>query len=371
MPTVADLVATLLDAFPSQWAEPWDRVGLLAGDPAALAGPVLVSLDASLGSLARAREAGARTLLTHHPAYLEPPLPTPDFGPARVVFEAVRDGIALVNCHTNLDRAPAGADALPLAAGLRIVDTLESSSQPMDLVTVYVPADAAEAVTAAMAAAGAGRLGEYDECSFSGGGVGRFSPREGARPQAGEPAAAPHAVGAGLTAPESRVEMVAPHGRGAGVAAAAQAVHPYEEPLIVTSEVVIARHTARLGRLAEPMRSLTLQELAGQVGAALTSTPRFWGDPDLPIGLIATASGSGGGMVRDALAAGASVLLTGELRYHDAVNALEAGLALIEAGHDATEWPLVPVLAGVAARTAGMKREDVTMDERPIQWRTA
>ena len=76
-------------------------------------------------------------------------------------------------------------------------------------------------------------------------------------------------------------------------------------------------------------------------------------------------------MVRDALAAGASVLLTGELRYHDAVSALEAGLAVVEAGHDATEWPLVTVLAAAAARTPGMKIEDVTMDERPSLWRTA
>jgi putative NIF3 family GTP cyclohydrolase 1 type 2 len=368
---VSDLVASLLEAFPAQWAEAWDRVGLLAGDPTAPAGPVLVSLDASLGSLHRARDAGAQTLLTHHPAYLETPLPTPGYGPARVAFEAVRDGIALVNCHTNLDRAPAGADALPLAAGLRIVGPLESSSQPMDLVTVYVPADAADAVAVAMAAAGAGRLGEYDECSFSDGGVGRFNPREGARPQAGEPAAAPHAVGAGLTAAELRLEMVAPRGRGAGVAVAARTAHPYEEPLITTAEVAIARNTVRLGRLAEPLRPLTLHELAGQVGAALVTTPRYWGEPGLPVTLVATASGSGGSLVRDALAAGASVLLTGELRYHDAVNALEAGLAVIEAGHDATEWPLVPVLAAAAARTAGMKTEDVIVDERPVQWRTA
>ncbi len=371
-PTVADLVGALADAFPPQWAEPWDRVGLLAGDPAAPAGPVLVSLDASRGSLERARAAGACTLLTHHPAYLELPAPSPGPGASRVVFEAVSSGIALVNAHTNLDRAPSGGDALPLAAGLRVTGVLESSLQPMELVTVYAPAESRPVIEAAMAAAGAGRLGEYERSSFGAVGEGRFSPREGAHPTAGEPAAAPHPVGAAMSAHEVRVEMVAPTGRGSAVANAARDAHPYEEPLVSVTEIAVTRGAARLGRLAEPLRPLTLAELALQVSRALGAPgTRFWGDPELRVGLVATASGSGGGLVADALRARASVLLTGELRYHGAVEALESGLAVIEAGHDATEWPLVPVLASAAARTPGLGEAGVIVDERPTLWRIA
>jgi dinuclear metal center YbgI/SA1388 family protein len=370
--SVADLVATVADAFPPQWAEPWDRVGLLAGDPAAPAAPVLVSLDASRGALDRAVLAGARTLLTHHPAYLETPAPRPGPGASGVVFEAVRAGVALVNAHTNLDRARAGGDALALAAGLAVVGPLESSPQAMDLVTVFAPSAARDVVEAAMAGAGAGRLGEYERCAFSTHGQGRFSPRDGAQPRAGEPAAAPHPVGASMNAGEERVELGAPRGRGGAVAIAARDAHPYEEPLVIVSEIAIARGSARLGRLARPLRSLTLGELAGQVSRALRAPGvRYWGDADTPVTLIATASGSGGGMVSEALEAGASVLLTGELRYHTAVDALESGLAVVEAGHDATEWPLVPVLAAAAARTTGFTEPDVLLDERPTLWRTA
>ena len=90
----------------------------------------------------------------------------------------------------------------------------------------------------------------------------------------------------------------------------------------------------------------------------------------MPGRFAATASGSGGSMVADAIAAGAKVLLTGELRYHDALNALDAGLTVIEAGHDATEWPMVPVLAAAAALTPGMARGSVQVAERPTLWRT-
>lgn len=371
-PTVADLVARIADAFPPQWAEPWDRVGLLAGDPGAPAGPAPVSLDASRGALERARGAGARTLLTHHPAYLEVPEPRPGRGAAGVVFEAVSSGIALVNAHTNLDRAPVGGDALPVAAGLRVTGVLESGAQPMDLVTVFAPESAREALESAMAAAGAGRLGEYERCAFAAEGTGRFSPREGAHPQAGEPAAAPHPLGSAMSAGEVRLEMVAPPGKGPMVAAAARDVHPYEEPLVIVSQIAIARGAARLGRLAEPLRPLTLGELAGQVSRSLGAPGvRFWGDPETPVGLIATASGSGGSLIGDAISAGASVLLTGELRYHGAVEALESGLAVIEAGHDATEWPLVPVLAAAAARTPGLEDSGVSIDERPGLWHIA
>ena len=366
--TVGALAAAIADAFPHQWAEPWDRVGLLAGDPAAPAGPVLVALDPTLAILAAARAAGARTLLTHHPAYLETPSPVPGFGPAGVVFAALAAGISLVAAHTNLDRSPEGGDALALALGLDILEPLERSVQPMELVTVYAPPESAEAIASAMANAGAGRIGLYEGCSFSAAGRAHFEPRDGASPCAG----APDADGSGtLAADEVRVEMVAAPGRGAQAATAARAAHPYEEPLITVTAGTMTRSSARLGRLCEPPRPMSLATLSAHVGTVLGCSPRFWGEPDAQSDLIATAPGSGGSLIGDALAAGAKVLLTGELRYHDALNALDAGLMVIEAGHDATEWPIVPVLARAAARTPGLASNDVAVAERPTLWRTA
>jgi putative NIF3 family GTP cyclohydrolase 1 type 2 len=116
---------------------------------------------------------------------------------------------------------------------------------------------------------------------------------------------------------------------------------------------------------------MSLATLSAHVGTTLGCSPRFWGEPDAQADLIATASGSGSSLIGDALAAGATVLLTGELRYHDALNALDAGVMVIEAGHDATEWPMVPVLARAAARTPGLASNDVAVAERPTLWRTA
>ncbi len=73
-------------------------------------------------------------------------------------------------------------------------------------------------------------------------------------------------------------------------------------------------------------------------------TPRVWGDPDIAVSKVATGTGSAGSLIGEAIAAGAQALVAGEVRYHDALDAMSAGLAIIELGHDVTEWPLVTLL---------------------------
>ena len=66
---------------------------------------------------------------------------------------------------------------------------------------------------------------------------------------------------------------------------------------------------------------------------------------------IAVANGSAGSLIGDALRS-ADTLVAGEVRYHDALTASAKGLAIIEAGHDATEWPIVRVLADAVREVA-------------------
>jgi len=92
-------------------------------------------------------------------------------------------------------------------------------------VVVFVPSAQADKVRAALAAAGAGRIGNYSDCSFSVRGVGRFKPESGATPFVGS-------VGALEEVEEERIEAVCPIALLASVIAAIKAAHPYEEPAI-------------------------------------------------------------------------------------------------------------------------------------------
>ncbi len=359
--TVRDLVRHLDETFPFSSADAWDRVGLLAGDPGAAVKKVLVTLDPTPDAIARADAQGSNVLVTHHPAFLDPPAAlTPQS--SRAAFEAISRGVALVACHTNLDRAPAACDALPSLLGLTPSAPLERGRQPVALVTVYVPVAAADDVIGAMSAAGAGRIGEYRGCAFSAPGEGTFVPGATARPVAGRP-------GERSSAEELRVEMVCDPGSAAAVTSAARGAHPYEQPLIVVADADIDRGVARLGRVSDLPQPATLRDVAERVADALAVVPRVWGDPDAPVVTVGTVSGGGGSLVPDALAAGVSVLVTGEVRYHTALEALEGGLAIVEAGHDVTEWPHVPVLARALRSLPGLA-ERVAAEEPAQRWWT-
>jgi hypothetical protein len=92
-------------------------------------------------------------------------------------------------------------------------------------IVVFVPEADADAVRAAMAAAGAGVIGAYTHCTFSSRGVGRFLPGDGARPAVGE-------VGRVEAVAEERIETACAKERLAEALAAIRAAHPYEEPAI-------------------------------------------------------------------------------------------------------------------------------------------
>lgn len=92
-------------------------------------------------------------------------------------------------------------------------------------IAVFVPVTHADAVRKALAESGAGHVGNYDYCSFSVKGVGRFRPNEAAKPFIGE-------AGKIEEVEEERVETICPGEKLEAVLAAVKKVHPYEEPVI-------------------------------------------------------------------------------------------------------------------------------------------
>jgi len=367
--TVADVERAVSAAFPTEWAEDWDKVGLLAGDPERVVTGVVFALDPTRAALAECVRLGANVLVTHHPAFLTPPsLVRPGRGAGGVVFAALDAGVALINAHTNLDRAPSAASLLADVLGLTVSKPIERRTMPMSHITVFVPATASERVVTAMLGAGAGRIGEYSGCSYtSAEGSGIFTPGAHSAPTSG--GVGRSAGGHSEVTSEVRVEVVAPRSRARGVVSAARAAHPYEEPLIVATDVEIARSVARMGSLCTAREPMTLEELAVLAAASFGVTPRVWGPADTRLARIATATGSAGSLIGDVIASGAQALVAGEVRYHDALDALEAGLCIIELGHDVSEWPLVSLLHRAVEGIVGLDPESLhVLESKPGWW---
>ena len=345
MPRLADVLARLDEWYPPRHADSWDSVGLICGDPDAEVERILLAVDPTLPVAREAVETGAQLVITHHPLYLKGTSTVAANTPkGKVVHTLLTNGAALFNAHTNADSPALGvSESLALALGLTDVRPLEADPvEPRDQVVVFVPADAAEAVWDAMAAAGAGAIGDYDSCSWSTEGAGRFRPLDGANPTLGR-------VGEVEDVAETRVEMVLPRRRREAVRAALVAAHPYEEPAFHFIEIGAtdepARGSGRIGRI-EP---ITLRAFAEQVAEALPATAhgvRVAGDPDQVVETVALCGGAGDFLLDRARSAGADAYLTSDLRHHPASECREAGpeMALLDVAHWAAEWTWLPVL---------------------------
>ena len=88
-----------------------------------------------------------------------------------------------------------------------------------------VPVAEADKVRSAMADAGIGKIGNYDSCSFSSKGIGRFRPLEGSNPSVGE-------IGKVEEIEEEKIETICPRELLDDALAAIKTAHPYEEPAI-------------------------------------------------------------------------------------------------------------------------------------------
>ena len=98
----------------------------------------------------------------------------------------------------------------------------------------------------------------------------------------------------------------------------------------------------RVGHLPAPM---TAEALARQVGQALNTVVRVMGDPQRSLSRVGLSSGGGSDSWTAARALGAEVFLSGEIKHHHALEAVECGMMTMEAGHHATEEPGIFALA--------------------------
>src|SRR5690349_18149674 len=164
MPALAELIAALDGWFDPAWAEPWDAVGLVCGDPDEPVRRVLLAVDAVPATVREAADAGAELLITHHPLLLTGVHGVPATDPkGRLVHRMIRAGIAHFVAHTNADVArPGVSDALAERLGLTGLRPLDPQpADPLDKRLVFVPDGDADRPVDAPAPAGAGRVGAY------------------------------------------------------------------------------------------------------------------------------------------------------------------------------------------------------------------
>jgi dinuclear metal center YbgI/SA1388 family protein len=335
---LSEIIAVLDNAYPPELAQSWDSVGLVCGDPADSVEDVVIAVDATAAVAAEVPAGGL--LLAHHPLLLRG-VDTVAAGTPKgsLVHTLIRSGRALFTAHTNADSASPGvSDALAEVIGIDVDGVLSplSGTPALDKWVVFVPPENAEAVRAAMFAAGGGQIGDYSQCSWSVTGVGQFLPEPGASPAIGS-------VGTVERVSEDRVEMIAPASARPEVLTALRFAHPYEEPAFDVFALAPLPADVGLGRLGSLPKPEPLHAFVSRVQRALPATSwgvRAAGDPNAVVSRAAVCGGAGDSLLSVVARADVDVYVTADLRHHPADEHRRAsGVALVDVAHWASEFP--------------------------------
>ncbi len=347
--TVADVCGVLERIAPLGLAEEWDSVGLLAGDPAAAVRRVLLCIDLTAAVVLEAIDRAVQMVIAYHPPLFRPVsrLVADRRRTDAHVFDCIAHGVAIYSPHTALDAAAGGTnDVLAALCGVtdpRPVHRVAAPGEAECKVVVFAPASEVDAVAEAMFAAGGGHIGDYARCSYRLSGEGTFQGSDDTNPTIGQ-------AGRFERVSEIRLECVVPQARVADVVSAIRSTHSYEEPAFdiypLRREPVAGG--GRCGELSEPVQ---LGALAARLKDRLPARGvQIVGAADAVVSRAICSVGAAGSRVFPAGLRSGDVVVTGEIRHHDALAMLRCGACAIALNHWTSERP---VLAPLAERLAG------------------
>jgi len=326
---------------PRELSEKWDSVGLLVGSPLKEVKKILIALDVTQEVVNEAVREKVDMIVSHHPIIFKPLSNVREDNPiGNILFSLIKNDIIVYAAHTNLDYCELGTNYyLSQKLGLEETEVLQTAEEDLYKIVVFVPRGYEDKVRDAMGNAGAGWIGNYSHCSFMALGTGTFKPLERAEPFIGT-------KGLLEKVEEFRLETIVPKSLKDKVIRAMIESHPYEEVAYDVYKLENNGSRNGLGRIGFLRGEMTLADFGEKIKKDLgLKHVRFVGAPGKIVKKIAVCAGSGAGLIPAAKKKGADVFVSGDIKYHEALEAKQAGLALVDAGHFATEWPVVPALA--------------------------
>ncbi len=329
---IKDIITELEKLAPLAYAEDFDNIGLLVGNSNAEITKILVTLDTMEEVVKEAIEKGANLIVSFHPIifsglkkitgknYVE-----------RVVQLAIKNDINIYATHTALDNSQFGVNH-QISRQLNLQDTeiLIPQKETLRHLVTYVPTADAANLRQALSAAGAGSIGNYDNCSFNLEGMGTFRPKEGANPHIGE-------IGKTRFEPETRISVIFNKDLEGKILKALKENHPYEEVAYEIFKLENKNQTIGIGMVGELENEMTEEDFLNYLKEKMqTQMVRHSKLLNKKIKKVAVLGGSGSFAISDAKRAGADVYVTADLKYHDFFQA-ENRILLADIGHYESE----------------------------------
>jgi len=341
---VADFCKAMETIAPTSLAQDWDNVGLLAGDECANIDRVMCCIDLTSVVVEEAVQEQVDLVMAYHPPLFQPitTLHAQSDSTEAMVFQCIRSGIAIYSTHTALDAAEGGTnDVLASMCGIEKTEPLEFVDKPESKefkLVVFVPIDDVEKIADAMFGAGAGDIGDYSHCSYRVTGQGTFLGGESTKPALGQ-------KGKMEFVDEIRLETIIPAKRLPAVVQAMIETHSYEEPAydIYSLAASPIRGIGRVGSLPHPVK---LKQLADQLkNTTNANAVQIVGEADQTVNRAVIVAGAAGSLVFRVPLFNQDVIVTGEIRHHDALTIRRKGCNAIALGHWSSEQPTLKLLA--------------------------
>jgi dinuclear metal center YbgI/SA1388 family protein len=293
---------------------------------------VLVCLDAIESVIDEAISLGSNLVIAHHPIIFKGLKKiTGSNYVERVIEKCIQHKIALYAIHTNLDNHFLGVNReIANRIGLENLRILSPIKSNLSKLMVFVPKESMEQLDQAIFHAGAGKIGNYEECHFRTLGVGTFKPNELANPSIGVNGNKSHVE-------EYRIEYLVNNYRLSHVLTAMKQAHPYEE---VAYEVYPIENenpyegAGMIGDLKNPMgEQAFLHHLKNIFRCGVIRHTNFLNKNIIK---VAVCGGSGSFLLNNAIRQKADIFITGDFKYHEFFDA-ENRIVIADIGHYESE----------------------------------
>lgn len=329
--TIIKSVTNYLESIaPISLQEPYDNSGLIVGNAENKILGVLISLDCTEEVVDEAINKKVNLIISHHPIvfnglksitgsnYVE-----------RTIIKAIKNDIAIYAIHTNLDNIINGVNKnIAEKIGLTNTRILNPKNNLQKLVT-FIPSDSTPEVLASLHEEGAGRIGNYSECSFKVNGKGSFRPGQETDPVIGKRDTVEEVD-------EDRIEITFPNYIGAKILKRLKEVHPYEEVAYHMTNLDNLNQDNGAGMIGDLPKSLTTEDflklLKSNLNLECIKHTNYGGE----VKKVALCGGSGSFLLKYARAQGADAFVTGDVKYHEFFDA-ESDLIFCDIGHYESE----------------------------------
>ena len=329
---IRDITNYIEELAPLNYAEDFDNVGLLVGNYTTSVTGVLVTLDTLEETVDEAIAKKCNLIISFHPiifgglkklngnSYVE-----------RVVLKAIKNDIASYATHTALDNSKKGVSAkMCEVLGLENTKILIPKKGIIKKLTTYVPTNNAEELRTTLFSAGAGNIGNYDDCSFNTIGEGTFRGNENSNPTLGE-------KGKNHTEKETKISVIYESKNESAILKALQNNHPYEEIAyeIVTTENI--HQNIGMGMIGELSTEMDENDFLLFLKKTMkTACVRHSNLINKKIKKVAVLGGSGSFAISNAKRAGADAYVSADFKYHEFFKA-ENKILLADIGHYESE----------------------------------